>query len=154
MSDHSEANRRFEFRQSNSYRPIEFEWNISQALRHWRSSRRSRKVCKIKTLNLRNLEIESSSRQCSMTSNGQRKKIQNNVFQIPNTSRITRRDSREDIGHSFNLALKRNGMELTVILLQENGISLPQIVKRFEQSGQSSIQEHQYCESSNCKKEE
>ena len=140
MSDHAEANRRCEnqieeFRQSNSNRPIEFDWNISQDLRHWRSSRKSRKTSKIKTLNLKNLEIESSSRQCSMTSNGQRKEIQKNVFQTPNTSRITRRDSREDIGHSFNLVMKRNGMELTVILLQENGISLPHIVKRFEESG-------------------
>ena len=31
-----------------------------------------------------------------MTSSGQRKEIQNNVFQIPNKSRITRRDSRKD----------------------------------------------------------
>ena len=72
MSDHTEANRRWdnqveEFRQSNSYReflgidgePIEFEWNISHVLRHWKFCKRTRKTCK----------IESSSCQCSMISN-------------------------------------------------------------------------------------
>ena len=47
-----------EFRLSTSYREllgfdgelIDFEWNISQDLRHWRSSRRSRKTCKIANL--------------------------------------------------------------------------------------------------------
>ena len=66
MQDHSEANQRWknqleEFRQSNSYRelfgidgePIEFEWNISQDSLHWRSSRRSKKNCKIETLSER-----------------------------------------------------------------------------------------------------
>ena len=65
-----------------------------------------RKVCKNKTLNLRILEIESSSCQCSTTSNGQRKETQMNVFQIPNKSKITRRDSHE----ASVLETKRNGM--------------------------------------------
>ena len=68
---------------------------FSQDVRHCRSSRRSRKTCKIETLNLKILKIESSSCQCSMTLNGQREEIQNNVCQIPNKSRITRRDSRD-----------------------------------------------------------
>ena len=38
--------------------------DISQDLRHWRSSRRSRKTCKIETLNPKSLKIESSSCQC------------------------------------------------------------------------------------------
>ena len=46
-------------------------------------------------------------------SNGQRNEIQNNVFQIPNKSRITQRDSRKDTGHSLDLGMKRNGMELS-----------------------------------------
>ena len=55
---------------------------------------------KIEILNLRILKTEPSSRQCSMISNGQRKEIQNNVFQIPKKSRSTRRNSREDTGRS------------------------------------------------------
>ena len=99
---------------------------FSQELRHWRfSRRRSRKTCKIDILNLRILKIESSSCQCSMISNGERKEIQNNVFQIPNKSRITREDSREDTGHSSALEAKRNGMELTVVHMKENGIPPP-----------------------------
>ena len=42
-----------------------------------------------------------------MTSNGQREEIQKNVFQVPNVSRITRRDSREDTGHSSALETER-----------------------------------------------
>ena len=59
---------------------------FSQDLRRWRSSRRTRKTYKIETLNPESLKIESSSRQCSMTSNGHREEIQRNVFQIPNKS--------------------------------------------------------------------
>ena len=98
---------------------------FSQELRHWRFSRRSRKTCKIEILNLRILKIESSSCQCSMILNGHRKEIQNNVFHIPNKSRITRRDSREDTEHSSTLETKRNGMELSVKHLKENGIPPP-----------------------------
>ena len=63
-------------------------WNwwsgiFSQDLRHWKSSTRSRKTCKNKTLNLKDLKIESSSCRCSTTSKGQRNAIQNNVSQIP-----------------------------------------------------------------------
>ena len=66
LSDHSEANRRWEnqvndVQQSSSYRellgidgePIQIEWNISQNLRHWRFSRRSRKTWKSEISNLR-----------------------------------------------------------------------------------------------------
>ena len=81
----------------------------------------SRKICKFKTLSLRYLEIESSSCRFSMTMNGQRKEIQNNVFQIPNTSRITRRDSRKGTGRSLDLVVNWNCMELKVNFLKENG---------------------------------
>ena len=33
----------------NRWRTVEFEWNISQDVLHWKSSRRSKKICKIKT---------------------------------------------------------------------------------------------------------
>ena len=59
MSDPAEAKRRWEnqeeeFQQSDSHRklfgidgePIEFEWNISQDLRHWNLSIKFRKICK------------------------------------------------------------------------------------------------------------
>ena len=78
------------------------------------------KNCKIEILNLRIVQIEPSSCQRSMISNGQRKEVQNNVFQIPEKSRTTRRDSREDIGHSSAPETKKNGMELTVLHLKEN----------------------------------
>ena len=55
-----------------------------------------------------------------MISNGQRKEIQNNVYQIPQKSRITRRDSREDTGHSSALKTLINGMELPGMHLKEN----------------------------------
>ena len=67
----------------------------------WRMSSSSGTVHQDKNLQDRNIEpeslkIESSSCQCSMTSNGHREEIQKYVFQIPNKSRNTRRDSRED----------------------------------------------------------
>ena len=95
---------------------------FSQDLRHWKFSKRCRKTCKIEILNLTIVKIESSSCQYSMISNGQRQDVQNNVFQIPEKSRITRRDCREDIGHSSAPETKRNGMELTVVRLKENEI--------------------------------
>ena len=84
---------------------------------------------------IQDLEIESSSCKCSLTSIGGREAIQHNVFRIPNKSRTMRRDSRKDTGHSLDLVMKRICMELTVILLQENGITATQMVRRFEESG-------------------
>ena len=136
MSEHSEANRQWEnqveeFRQTNSYRellgidgePIAFEWNIFP----WLTSleillKNPEKICKIETLNLRILKIESSSGQCSMTQNGHRKEIQNNVFQIAKMSRSMRRDSREDFGHSSALETNSSGAELWVKHPKRNGI--------------------------------
>ena len=73
---------------------IAFECNISQDLRHWKSSR---KTCKNKTFNLRILKSESSSCLRSMILIGREEEIHNLVFQIPNKSRITRRNYR--MGH-------------------------------------------------------
>ena len=67
---------------------------LSQDKRHWKSSKRPRKTCKNKTLNLRILKIESSSCRCSMILIGREEGIENNVFQISNKSTITRRNSR------------------------------------------------------------
>ena len=86
---------------------------FSQDLRHWKSSRRSKRICKIKTLNLDIAEDELSSCQFSMTWTGQRKEIQKIVFRIPNMSRITRRDSREDTGRSPAQEMNKNGTECT-----------------------------------------
>ena len=97
----------------------------SQDSRHWRSSRRSTKTCEIEALSLKILNIESSPCRCSMTSNGQRKEIQKNVFQIPNKSSISRRDSREDTGNFSPLVMNKNGMEPSVFQLKENGILQP-----------------------------
>ena len=137
MLDHSEANRRWEnqveeFRQTNSFRElrgidgksIEFDWNISQDLRHWRFSRRSRKTCKIETLSLKIMEIESSSCQCSMILNGREDEIQNNVFSNSEQVKSHAKNSREDTRLSSSLETKRNGMELSVIQLKE--IEIPQ----------------------------
>ena len=65
---------------------------FSQDMRPWRSSRQSRKTCKIETLNVKSLKIESSSYQCSMTSNGQRKEIQKMYFKF-----LTSKELREEI---------------------------------------------------------
>ena len=117
-----------DFQQTDSYRelfgidgePIEFEWIIPQDLLRRRSSRRSKKTCKINALNKENLKIGSSSCQCSMTSIGRREAIQKSVFQIPNKSR-----SGEDTGHSSALEAKRSATELSVKLLKETGIPQP-----------------------------
>ena len=94
---------------------------FSQDIVHLRSSRRSKKTCKIKTLNLKILKIESSSCQCSMTSIGRKDEIQKDVFRIPNKSRITRKDSREDTEHFSALKTKRRGMEHSVYTPEELG---------------------------------
>ena len=85
---------------------------VSQDLRHWRSSRRSRKTCKVETLNLKILAIESSS--CQLSDDIEWKNRPNNVFQIPNTSSVTWRDSRKDSGHSLDRETKRSGTGLSV----------------------------------------
>ena len=108
---------------------------FSQDSRHWKFSKRSRKTCKLETLSPKSLKIESSSCQCSMTSNGQRE-VQRNVFRIPNESRITRRDSRKDTGHSSALETTRNGVELSVFRLKEHEILPPhRWCGRFKETG-------------------
>ena len=60
-----------------------------------------------------------------MASIGGREEIQKDVFQIPNKSRITRSDTREDTGHSWAQEMKRSGTELSATLVKENEIPLP-----------------------------
>ena len=60
-----------------------------------------------------------------MTSIGQTEEIQNDVFQIPNKSSITRRNSREDTGHSSARETKGNRTELSATHLMENRIPSP-----------------------------
>ena len=67
--------------------PIEFERNIFPGLTSLEILQKIQKDLEL-------LKIESSSCQCSVTSIGQRKEIQKDVFEIPNMSRLTRRDSR------------------------------------------------------------
>ena len=107
MSDHSEANQRWEnqveeFRQCNSYRELlgidgEPENRLSSSgifsLDYGRSSRRSRKTCMIETVKLKML-IESSSCQCSITSNGQREEIRNMYFKYRKVKKYAKRFSR------------------------------------------------------------
>ena len=59
-------------------KPIEFERNISHDLRHWKSSKRPKRICKIQRLIQNILKGESSSCQCSMTSMD--KEIQKYVY--------------------------------------------------------------------------
>ena len=118
-----------EFQPSNSYEelcgidgePIESEWKISHDLRHWKSSEGPKRMCKIKRLIQNILKGESSSCQCSMTSVGRRKKIQKQVFRIPNKSRTTQKGSRVDVGHSSAQETKKNDTGSTPTNLKENG---------------------------------
>ena len=97
--------------------PLSSSGIFSKDLRHWKSTRESRKICKIKTSSLTHLKIELSSCRCSMTLNGQGEEMQINVFQIPSKSRTTRRGSRKGTGHSLDLGVNWNGIELKVGIL-------------------------------------
>ena len=97
------------------------EWNISKDLIQRRSSRRSRKTCEIKTMNLKifpgRIIFMSMFNDFDWTKRGNSE----NVFQTPNKSRLTRRDSREDTGLSSVLETKRSGAELSATPLKEMG---------------------------------
>ena len=151
-----------DIRQSNFYREIIWSWwwtnwiraEYFPGLTSWRSSRRSRKTCKIETLNLKSLKIESSSCQCSMTSNGQREEIQKSALQIPKKWKITRRSSREDTGQSSAQETKRSGTELSVTHLKEIGVHRLTDGGKIQRNPSPSIQEHQCFESWNSEKKE
>ena len=66
---------------------------------------------------------------------GQKDAMKNNVFQIPKKSRITRGDSRKDIGRSFDLEMKRNGMEIVFIKPERKWNSAAtRMLQRFEET--------------------
>ena len=109
-----------------------------QDVLHWRSSRRFRKTCKSKTLNLQILKEGSSACQFSMTSIRWRKKIQKYVIRIPNKSRTTQKCSRVDIGHFSVQETKKNGTERTLANLKENGT--PSLWKWWHESKNLVIQ--------------
>ena len=96
----------------------------SYAWRRCRSIQKRFKDGKINSENYLELmvKIESTSCHCSRTSIAQREEIQKDVFQIPNNSRITRRDSLEDAVHSSAQETKRSGTELSATHLKEKGI--------------------------------
>ena len=138
MTDPADANRRWEgqmeeFQQTDSHRelfgidgePMSSSGIFSQDFRHWKSSEKSRKTCKNKTLNLKNLKTESSSCRCSMVLIGREEEIQKSVFQIPIKSRTTRRNSSRGTGHFLDLEAKRSGVENQITFLKENGKTQP-----------------------------
>ena len=79
----------------------------------WRNGRSSQ----------RSSQTGSSSCQCSMTLSGTR--MMRLVFRMPHKSRVTQRDSRKDIGHSWAQGRKRRGMELLLALKKGSGIVQP-----------------------------
>ena len=78
--------------------------------------------------NLRILKIRSSSCQCSMTSNGQRKEIQKYVVQIPN------KDSHKDTGHSSVLETKRS-TEISAVSEGKWDFTVTQMLERSKETG-------------------
>ena len=100
---------------------------LSQDLRHWRSSRRSRKICKIGTLNQKNLKIESSSCQCSndieWTKKGNSEQCVSNSEKVKMYAMKFSRTL--NIPHPLALEKKRNDMKVTNIRLKENGFPPP-----------------------------
>ena len=106
MSVHSEANRRWEnqvkeFQQSISQREL-LGIDGETELRHWRSSRRSRKTCKIETLNLK---IWRSNH---LHVNVQWRRVDKEM-----------KFRTEEVGHSSAWVTNRSGMELLVFHLKK-----------------------------------
>ena len=109
----------------NDGEPIEFEWNISPGLTTVEILQKIQKDLQDRNIEPEMFEDRIIFMSMFTTSSGHREEIQKNVFQIPYKSRITRRDSREDTGHSLALETNWNGVELSVIHLKEHGILLP-----------------------------
>ena len=98
---------------------------VRKILRRLTSLEIFKKILKTRLWNLQDQHIEPEYFEgriiiLSMSSTGQRKEIQKSVFRIPNKSRITRRDSREDTGHFYAQVMKKNGTERTPTHLEEN----------------------------------
>ena len=85
---------------------------------------------------------------------GQRKEMVDVAFRIWRTSRITRRDSRKDIGHSSAWETKRSGMELSLTHLKENEFHSQSDGGKIQRHRSPSIQEYQRFKSWNSEKKE
>ena len=123
---------------------IEFDWNISQDSLHWRSSRRPRETCKIETLNLKILKIESSSCLTTMTSNKHREVIQKHVFRILNSQEVCE----ETLAKTLEIPRPWYGPPSYTPEGKWDSIAT-QMVERCKRNPSPSIQEHQCFESWN-----
>ena len=121
---------------------------FSQDLRRWRSSRRPRKTCKIETLSLKILKIESPPCQCSMTSTGQSEEIPK-MCQIQKKEKYAR-------GHwtLFGPGDEKKWYGILSYTPGKLDSIAAQMVKRFKENRSPSIQEHQRFESWNSEKKE
>ena len=133
-SEHSEANQRWknqveEYRQSNSYRellgidgePIEFEWNVFPRRTSLEILQKIQKDLQDRSIDPGHFEDRIIF--MSMFNDIDWTKRRNpDAFQIPNTSRITWRDSREDNGHFSAMETSGSGTELSVTHLKEDRI--------------------------------
>ena len=134
MQENSEAYRRWtnqleEVRLSNSYRelfgidgePIKFEWSIFPG-------RTSLEILQKIQKDLKDRNIEPENFEHRIIFMSMLNDIDWSERCIANSEqvRITRRDSREDTGHSKAHAMKRNGTELAATHLKKNGIPSPQ----------------------------
>ena len=90
--------------------PIEFEWNIFKGLASWEMIRKVQGDLQRRKFDPEKFGDGLFSCPYSTTLFGTRKAIKENVFHIPKKSETVRRDSREDIGRSLDLEVKRSGM--------------------------------------------
>ena len=150
MSDHAEANRRLE-KSGNGISTFRFlqriTWNwwrtdwvrveYSPGLTSLEILQKIQKDLQDRNIEPKNFEdrIIFMFSDIEWTKKG---KFRTMYFIFGKRSRITRRDSREDTGHSLALETKRNGMELSVKHLKENGIPPPH--KRWNDSKRRIIQ--------------
>ena len=121
----------------------------SQDLLHWRSSRRSQKTWQIETLNLKILEIGSSSCQCSMTSIGGREDIQKDISNSEQVKNYAERFSRGHwtfLGPGDEKEVVRNCQLHT---WRKMGVHRHTHGGTIQRNWSPSIQEHQCFESSN-----
>ena len=136
MQEHSEANHRWknqveESRQSNSYgellgfdgEQIEFEWNIFPGLTSLEIFQKIQKD--LKGQNIEPEKFEDRTIFMLMFNDIDWTKMGNSKRCIPNSEQVkkfTRRDSREDTGHSLAWETRRSGTEISATHLKENGI--------------------------------
>ena len=133
MSDHSQANRRWEgqvneFQQSDSYtelfgvdgEPIEFEWHIFPGFLSYDILQRIQKVLQDQNIEPENFEDRVIF--VSIFNDIERTKKGNDVICISNSEKVKTYARKFPQGHWRFLG---PGEELTVLLLKENGIPLP-----------------------------